>query len=83
MDRIKTLAGLLMRDKLASKKLKDNEYAFYFDGIYDLIQLIERTEDVKNINHTLSTDEYLNYNSQSNQDEYAEGGGYNGFEGGK
>ena len=94
MDNIKTLAGLLLRDK--SKNMKSHQYGFYFQGICDLIELIEKTENVKNINPTLSTDEYLTYNSQSDQDEYAEGlseisdqdeyfegGGYNGFEGGK
>ena len=59
MDKIKTLAGLLMRDKINSKKLKKNEFFFYFQGIVELIELINKTEHIRNIDHTLKTDEYL------------------------
>ncbi len=63
MYRIKILAGLLMRDNC--KKFKDDEYYFYSKGIFDLVDLIEKTEDVKNINHTLKTNEYLTHNGES------------------
>tara|TARA_R110001583_G_scaffold110360_1_gene259281 strand:+ start:333 stop:536 length:204 start_codon:yes stop_codon:yes gene_type:complete len=63
MDRIKKLAGLLMRD--GCKKFKDDEYYSYWSGIFDLVDLIEKTEHIKNINHTLKTDEYLTYNNES------------------
>ena len=75
MDRIKKLAGLLMRDgckkfKEKSKEValggsKDDEYYSYWSGIFDLVDLIEKTEHIKNINHTLKTDEYLTYNNES------------------
>lgn len=63
MDRIKKLAGLLMRD--GCKKFKDDEYYSYWKGVFDLVDLIEKTEHIKNINHTLNTDEYLTYDNKS------------------